>query len=50
MTIPFYQPLFDHMANEHGLILMESEMDEIVRICRELIKAEDEPAQPSTTP
>ena len=27
-----YQPLFDHLNNEHGLILHESEMDEIIRI------------------
>ena len=28
-----YQQLFDHMYNEHGLILLESEMDEIIEIC-----------------
>lgn len=27
-----YQPLFDHLNAEHGLILHESEMDEIIRI------------------
>lgn len=27
-----YQPLFDHLNQEHGLILHESEMDEIIRI------------------
>lgn len=27
-----YQPLFDHLNIEHGLILHESEMDEIIRI------------------
>lgn len=36
MNAPFYQPLFDHMSREHGLTLLESEMDEIVRICKEL--------------
>lgn len=32
---PFRQKLFDHMAQEHGLILLESEMVEIEIICRE---------------
>lgn len=27
-----YQPLFDHLNSEHGLILHESEMNEIIRI------------------
>lgn len=27
-----YQPLFDHLKQEHGLILHESEMNEIIRI------------------
>jgi hypothetical protein len=27
-----YQPLFDHMHEEHGLILLESEMQEIIRV------------------
>ena len=27
-----YQELFDHMRIEHGLILLESEMDDIIRI------------------
>lgn len=30
-----YQPLFDHLSQEHGLILHESEMDEIIRIVQE---------------
>lgn len=29
------QKLFNHMYNEHGLTLLESEMDEIISICRE---------------
>jgi hypothetical protein len=33
-----YQNLFEHMANEHGLILLESEMDEIIRIAKECEK------------
>ena len=28
----YYQRLFDHMQNEHGLILLQTEMDEIIRI------------------
>ena len=31
-----YQPLFDHLNSEHGLILHESEMDEIIRIVNNL--------------
>lgn len=31
-----YQPLFDHLDDEHGLILHEREMDEIIRIVNEL--------------
>lgn len=27
----YYQPLFDHMLDEHGLTLLDSEMDEICR-------------------
>ena len=30
-----YQLLFDHLNQEHGLILLESEMDEIIRIVQE---------------
>lgn len=30
-----YQPLFDHLNSEHGLILHESEMDEIIRLVQE---------------
>ena len=32
-----YQELFNHMANEHGLILVQSEMQEIIRICKKEI-------------
>ena len=27
-----YQPLFDHLHNEHGLTLLVSEMDEIMNL------------------
>jgi len=30
-----YQKLFDHMREAHGLILLESEMEEIVRVVNE---------------
>ena len=26
-------PLFEHMSSEHGLLLLDSEMDEIIDIC-----------------
>lgn len=29
-----YQPLFDHMIEEHGLTLLQGEMDEIIRIVK----------------
>ena len=31
-----YQPLFDHLYNEHGLTLLESEMEEIIRVVNEI--------------
>ena len=37
-----YQELFNHMEREHGLTLLESEMQEIVRICNKIVKSEDE--------
>ena len=33
-----YQKLFDHMQNEHGVTLLESEMDEIIRIANDMQK------------
>lgn len=32
LPVSIYYPLFEHMANEHGLTLLESELHEIVRI------------------
>lgn len=32
-----YQELFEHLNNEHGLILLESEMDEIITICERFL-------------
>ena len=31
-----YYPLFEHMQNEHGLTLLESELDEIIRLSDEV--------------
>lgn len=28
----YYQPLFNHMAEQHGLTLLQTEMDEIIRV------------------
>jgi hypothetical protein len=36
----YYDKLFQYMREEQGLILLESEMQEIVRIVREMIAAE----------
>ncbi len=33
MEKPYLQDLFEHMSNEHGLILLQSEMQQIVDIC-----------------
>jgi len=33
-----YQGLFDLMRNEHNLILLQSEMDEIIRASRNVVK------------
>ena len=35
-----YQQLFDHMKDEHDLILVESEIQEIVRIARKVQEAD----------
>lgn len=32
-----YQELFSHMANEHGLTLLQSEMDEIIRLSKKVV-------------
>ena len=39
--ITAYFPLFNHMSNEHGLILVKSEMDEIIRLSKEVVKKYD---------
>lgn len=35
-----YQPLFDHMYDEYGLILLHSELDDIINVCKQLDKNE----------
>jgi ABC-type sugar transport system ATPase subunit len=32
----YYQKLFNYMSNEHGVILLESEMQEIIEICDDI--------------
>lgn len=34
--IPWAYPLFEHMSREHGLKLIDSELDEIIRVVRSL--------------
>lgn len=41
-----YQELFNHLANEHDLILLESEMQEIIRICNNITINECEIEKP----
>ncbi|TFD96698.1 hypothetical protein E2605_07715 [Dysgonomonas capnocytophagoides] len=41
-TKPYLQDLFDHMRNEHRLILLQSEMQEIVSICNTDLNSENE--------
>lgn len=40
-----YQKLFDHMSEQHDLILLQSEMDEIIGICAETIVIIDTQAE-----
>ena len=37
-----YQELFNYMKDEHGVTLLESEMQEIARICEKQSKTTDE--------
>ncbi len=44
-TAEKYQPLFDLMHDEHGVILLESEMDDIIYASQKVVdnfKKEDE--------
>jgi len=40
-------PLFEHMSNEHGLVLLESELHEIVRLARQCEACECAAAEPT---
>ena len=35
-----YQELFNYLEKEHGVLALESQMQEIVSICKEIIKYE----------
>lgn len=35
--IEAYQLLFNHMANQHGLTLLQSEMDEIIQLSKGVV-------------
>lgn len=39
--IEAYQELFDLMANEHNLILLQSEMDDIIKASQNVVKKYD---------
>ena len=41
-----YQPLFDHMKGNHNIILVKSEMDEIIRVCDFVMSNINDPAIP----
>lgn len=34
MIAEIYQELFDHMSEQHGLTLLQGEMDDIISICQ----------------
>lgn len=38
--VSFYYPLFEHMSQNHGLILLDSELADIVRVCESLMGVE----------
>ena len=46
--IEAYQPLFSHLVNEHGLVLLQSEMDEIIRLSQKVVKDYDKNLPPIT--
>ena len=43
--IEAYQELFDHMANEHELTLLQSELDEIIRLSKKTIEKYNEASE-----
>jgi len=44
LVTPFLHPLFAHMQREHGLTLVESELDEIRHVFRQLETTAEEQA------
>ena len=36
-----YQPLFEYMYDQHGVILLQTDMQEIVRIVKEMEETEE---------
>ena len=42
-----YYPLFEHMQNEHGLTLLESELQEIIRLSDEVKQKYNEASEGS---
>ena len=45
-----YYPLFEHMQNEHGLTLLESELQEIIRLSDEVKKKYNEASERTPFP
>lgn len=35
-VVPYLYPLFDHMVTEHGLTLMDSEMQDIINVIHKM--------------
>lgn len=51
----YYQPLFNHMTEQHGLTLLQTEMDEIIRVVNSMnphsgIAPDELPTEPITKP
>jgi ABC-type sugar transport system ATPase subunit len=42
----YLQKLFDHMQDEHNIILIQSELQEIFNICQEIAICQDKEPQP----
>lgn len=41
----YLQKLFDHMQDEHNIILIQNELQEIFNICQQIAVCEDEKPQ-----
>lgn len=40
-----YQELFNYMANNHNVLLLESEMNEIIHIVKQMLNNSDSPSE-----